>query len=152
MLACVFEKFVKVLVKEFGINPLYCVSLPGYTWQGSLKNFDIELQTLQDEDVILLCENNVRGGMSSIMSNRYVKSDGNKKHCISTPIVYMVTICHNRYHSMKLNLIQNEKLEDILTTNVDSDSAYFVEADSKYPDNIKQIAKHFPFAPENGKK
>ena len=32
LLACVLEKFIKVSVNEFGINPLYCVSLPGYTW------------------------------------------------------------------------------------------------------------------------
>ena len=31
--ACVFEKFTKVSVNEFGINPLYCVSFPGYIWQ-----------------------------------------------------------------------------------------------------------------------
>ena len=31
LLTCVFEKIIKVLVNEFGINPLYCVSLPGYT-------------------------------------------------------------------------------------------------------------------------
>ena len=37
LLACVFEKFIKVSVGEFGINPLYCVSLPGYTWQCGLK-------------------------------------------------------------------------------------------------------------------
>ena len=32
LLACVFEKFIKVSVNEFGINPLYCVSSPSYTW------------------------------------------------------------------------------------------------------------------------
>ena len=32
LLACVFENFIKVSVNEFGNNPLYCVSLPGYTW------------------------------------------------------------------------------------------------------------------------
>ena len=37
LLTCVFEKFIKVSVNEFGINPLYCVSLPGYTWQCGLK-------------------------------------------------------------------------------------------------------------------
>ena len=29
LLACVFEKFIKVSVNEFDINPLYCVCLPG---------------------------------------------------------------------------------------------------------------------------
>ena len=27
LLACVFEKFIKVSINEFGITPLYCVSL-----------------------------------------------------------------------------------------------------------------------------
>ena len=31
LLTSVFEKFIKVSIIEFGINPLYCVSLPGYT-------------------------------------------------------------------------------------------------------------------------
>ena len=37
LLACVFEKIINVSVNEFGINPLYCVVLPGYTWQCGSK-------------------------------------------------------------------------------------------------------------------
>ena len=37
LLTCVFEKFIKVSVNEIGINPLYCVSLPGCIWQCGLK-------------------------------------------------------------------------------------------------------------------
>ena len=37
LLADVFEKFVKVSTKEYKIIPLYCVSLPGYTYQCALK-------------------------------------------------------------------------------------------------------------------
>ena len=43
LLNCVFEKFVEVSVNEFGITPLYC--------------------TLQDKDLILALENNIRGGI-----------------------------------------------------------------------------------------
>ena len=78
LLADVFEKFVKVSTEEYKINPLYCVSLPGYTYQCALKYTDIKLQTLQDKDLILLIENNIRGGTSSVMGNRYIKSDENK--------------------------------------------------------------------------
>ena len=73
LLADVMEKFVKVSFEEYGINPLYCVSLPGYTYQCALKYTDIRLQTLQDKDLILLIENNIRGGISSVMGDRYVK-------------------------------------------------------------------------------
>ena len=73
LLACVFEKFIKISVNQFGINPLYCVSLPGCTWQCGLEYTGINLQTLQDKDIILLLENNIRGGISSVMENRYKK-------------------------------------------------------------------------------
>ena len=79
LLADVFEKIVKVSTEEYKINPLYCVSLPGYTYQCALKYTDIKLQTLQDKDLILLIENNIRGGISSVMGDRYVKSDENNK-------------------------------------------------------------------------
>ena len=53
LLVCVFEKFKKVSQNEFGISPLYFVSLPGYTWECGLKFTNIKLQTLQDKDMIL---------------------------------------------------------------------------------------------------
>ena len=79
LLACVFEKFIKVSVNEFGINPLYCVSLPGYTWECGLKYTGTNLQTLQAKGLILTLENNIRGGISSVMGDRFVKSNENKK-------------------------------------------------------------------------
>ena len=51
-----FDKFIKVSINEFGINPLYCVSFPGYTWQCRLKHTGINLQTLQGKCLILLLE------------------------------------------------------------------------------------------------
>ena len=73
-LACVFEKFIKVSINKFGINPLYCVSLPGYTWQCGNK-----IQTLQDKELISTLENKLRGGLRSVMRDRYVKTDENEK-------------------------------------------------------------------------
>ena len=42
-----------------------------------------------------------------------------------------------------------DRLEEILNTPDDSDIGYFVEVDLKYPDEIKQKTKIFPFCPEN---
>ena len=74
-----FEKFIKVSINECCINPLYCVSSRGYTLQCGLKYTGINLQTLQDQDLYLTIENNIRGGISSAMGDRYVKSDENIK-------------------------------------------------------------------------
>ena len=77
LLADVFEKIVKVSTEEYGINPIYCVPLPGYTYHCGLKCTDIKLQTIQDKDLILLKEKNIRRGINSVMSDRYVQSDEN---------------------------------------------------------------------------
>ena len=119
--ACVFDKFIKVSVNEYGTNALYCNSLPGYTWQCGLKFTGINLQTLQGKDMMFLLENKIRGVVSSVMGNRYVKSDENKT------ILYVDA--NNFYgHFMSQSLPYDEvifdknvKLEDILNTPDDSD-------------------------------
>ena len=146
-----FENFVKISINEYGINPLYCVSLPGYTWQCGLKYTGKYLQALQDKDMILLLENNIRGGISSVMGDRFTKSDDNKQ------ILYIDA--NNLYgHSMseplpydEIKFDNNVNLEDILSTPDDGNIAYFVEVDLNYPDNIKEKTKKFPFAPVNKK-
>ena len=157
LLAEFFEKFVEVSTEEYKINPLYCVSLPGYTYQCALKYTDIKLQTLQDKDLILLIENNIRGGISSVMGDRYVKSDENNKiiyadatnlygHIMSQFLPYdEIEMWHgdpNKYWRW---------LDIILNTPDDNEIGYFLELDLKYPDNIKQKTKYFPFCPENKK-
>ena len=151
LLADVFEKFIKISVEEYGLSPLYCVSLPGYTWQCGLKYTGINLQTPQDKDMILLLENNIRGGISSVMGDRYIKSNENKK------ILYIDA--NNLYgHSMsqplpfdEIKIDNNVTLEDILNTPDDSDIGYFIEVDLTYPSNIKEKTKNFPYAPANKK-
>ena len=76
---CVFEKLIKVSINVFGFNPLFCVSLPGYTWQCGLKYCNIKLETIQDKDMIVLRRNNIRGGIRSFMGDRDKISDENKK-------------------------------------------------------------------------
>ena len=157
LLTDVIEKFVKLSFEEYGINPLYCVSLPGYTYQCALKHTDIKLQTLQDKDLILLIENNIRGGISSVMGDRYVKSDENKKilyidatnlygHSMSQMLPYDEIEMWHGHPDLYMNW-----LEEILNTPEDNEIGYFLEVDLKYPDNIKEKTKHFPFCPENKK-
>ena len=121
LLADVFEKFIKISIEEDGSSPLYCVSLPGYTWQCGVKYTDIKLQTHQDKGLILTLEKNIRGGISSLMGDRYIKSDENKK------ILYIDA--NNLYGwamgeylpNDEIKLDRNVNIEDILNTPDNSD-------------------------------
>ena len=61
-------------------------------------------------------------------------------------------------HSMSQMLLSDETkfekdicLEEILNTPDDNEIGYFLEVDLKYPDNIKEKTKNFPFCPEKKK-
>ena len=143
-----------IFYEKYGKNSLYCISLPRYTYHCALKNTDIKLQTLQDKDMILLIEKNIRG-ISSVMGDRYVKSDDNKKiilmdgtklygHSMSQLLPFDEIEMWHGHPDLYMN-----KLKEILNTPDDSDIIYSVEVDLKYPENIKEKTKIFPFAPEN---
>ena len=128
--------------------------MPGYTWECGLKYTGINLQTLQDKDLILTLENNIRGGISSVIGDCYVKSDENKKiiymdatnlygHSMIQPLPYDETEMWHGDPDLYMNW-----LEEILKTPDYSDFGYFVEVNLRYPDNIKEKTKKFPFCPE----
>ena len=151
LLADVFEKFVKVSTEEYKMNPLYCVSLPGYTYQCALKYTNIKLQTLQDKDLILLIENNIREGISSVMGNRYVKSDENNKitYADATNLYGHSRSQFLPYDEIELWHGHPDKywnwLDEILNTPDESEIGYFLEVDLKYPDDIKKKPSIFRF-------
>ena len=80
-LADVLENFVESSTRECNTNPLYSYSLPGCTWEAGLKLTKIKLDFIKDttklasgKHILLLLQNNIRGGISIVMSDRYVQS------------------------------------------------------------------------------
>ena len=109
-----------------------------------MKYTDIKLQTLQVEDLILVIEKNIRGGVSSIMGGHYVKSNENIEK------TYMDATNINGYSMSEMlpydkiemwhgppDLLMR-KLEENLNTPDDKDIGYFIEVDLKYPINMKK--------------
>ena len=44
-----------------------------------MKLTNIKLDFIKDKELLLLLENNIRGGISSVMGDRHVQSDENKQ-------------------------------------------------------------------------
>ena len=63
--------------------------MPGYTWKDGLKQTKIKLDFIKEKELLLLLENNIRGGISSIMGDRYVESGENKQIYTLMLIIYM---------------------------------------------------------------
>ena len=168
-LTAVFENFVEKSTLEYGINPLYGYSLPGYTWKAGLKLTKIKLDFIKDKQLLLLLENNIRGGISSVMGPRYIESNENTKLLyIDANNLYgwamsqylptgdfkkkrsFANLCcgeASREAMQYDSALMNEIKEDILNTPDDNEYGCFIECDLEYPAEIKEKTENFPLCP-----
>ena len=71
---CINE-YVKLSMKEFKLNPLHYVSLPGYSFDCWLLSSGVTLDTLQDKQMLDDFVRAKRGGICGIMGDRYVSRE-----------------------------------------------------------------------------
>ena len=144
----VFKNFIEKCKKFYGINPLYCYSAPGFTFKAFFKFSNMYIEYIKDHELLLLIENNIRGGISGIMGDRYIQSDENKK------ILYIDA--NNLYgyamsqflpigNFIKLEIYHEQKMiQNILNTPDNSEIGYFILVDLEYPANLKLKTEIFP--------
>ena len=154
LLTDIFEKFIKVSISEFGINPLYHTSLPGTTWSNGLKYTKIELELIENVDLFQMFEKGIRGGLSGIFGDRYIESDDNTviEHVDMNNLYGFSMLQHlptGNFQIYENNSITESFINKVLNTHDCSNIGYVLIVDLIYPDNIKNKSKNFPYCPEN---
>ena len=74
LLANVFENFRNTCLKVYELDPAHFLSLPGLAWQACLKKANIKLELLNDYDMLLMVEEEIRGGICHSI-HRYAKAN-----------------------------------------------------------------------------
>ena len=151
----VFENFVEKSTLMYGINPLYSYSAPGYTWEARVKLTNVKLDFIKDKHLLLLLENNIPGGVSSVMGNRHNASEVNKQILYIDAIIlygwamnqYLPTGEFKKLHFDTNNYTDDcnleQLVEDLLQIPDDNDYGFFIECDLEYPVEIKQTTENF---------
>ena len=92
LLADVFESFRKTCQKEYQLDPAYFVSLPSFAFQACLKITKVKLESLTDENMLLMIEEGTGGLCQAIQhcetsNNKHVKNFN--KDIISSFLEYL---------------------------------------------------------------
>ena len=74
LLADVFENFRNMCLEIYELDPVYFVSAQGLAWQACLKKTKVKLELLRDYDMLLMVENELRGGICQA-THRYAKAN-----------------------------------------------------------------------------
>ena len=63
LLADVFESFRDKCIEMYELDPAHFLSAPGLAWKACLKKTGVKLELLTDNDILLIAEEGIRGGI-----------------------------------------------------------------------------------------
>ena len=149
LLTNIFQNYIDTCKKASGINPLYSYSTPSFTSKAGLKMTGVNLDSITDDKLRLLLENNMRGGPSACMGNRYVKRGEIKiVYEDMTNLDVWSMSQYLRTGDFREIKVTRSCLKTILRTPDNDEHGFLIECDLEYPSSIYEKIKQFPFLPE----
>ena len=158
LLADIFENFRQSCLKNYELDPVHFVSLPGLAWQACLEKTNVEFELLTDYDMLLMIEEGIRGGICHAIqryakaNNKYMKDYDKKKK--SSYIQYLDTNnLYGKAMTEKLPVRGFRWMDDISRTDEDFGKGYnnndikgyILEVDVDYPDKLQNLIVIFHF-------
>ena len=95
LLADVFENFRNKCIEIYEFDPAHFLSAPGLAWQACLKKTGIKLELLTNNDILMMVEKGIRGGICHAIhrhakaNNKYMKNYD--KNIESSYLMYLDT-------------------------------------------------------------
>ena len=80
LLADVFDNFRDRCINIYKLDPAHFLTAPGLAWQACLKKTKLKLELLTDNDILMMVEKGIRGGMCNAIyryataNNKYLKN------------------------------------------------------------------------------
>ena len=144
----VFEKYISVYLKDYGLDPCHYFSSPGLSWDAMLKMTGIQLERINNIDMHLFLEKGMRGGVSYI-SKIYSKSDDNIDimYWDANNLYGWAMIRDLPYDGFKF--LSQEEIDSVdLNISENCPIGYILEVDSEYCKELHNSHSDYPLCPE----
>ena len=153
LLADVFEEFRNVCQKHYELDPAWYYTAPGLAWDACLKLSRVELELFHDQDMLLMVEEGIRGGVSMI-STRYGKANNKymKEYDPSLPMKHIIYLDANNLYGWAMSKplpthgfkwMKQEQLDNW------ENMPCILEVDLEYPHNLHDLHNDYPLAPDH---
>ena len=144
------NEYVKLSMKEFKLNPLHYVGLPGYSFDCWLMSSGVTLDTLEDKQMLYDFVGAKRGGICGIMGDRYIDNSDRKT-------IWYIDANNLYGYAMMQKLPYKDfqyttaNLDAILNTPDDSDHGYYIVCDIDYTNECYERTEQLALMPNKRK-
>ena len=80
LLADVFKNFRNKCIEIYELDLAHFLSAPGLAWQACLKKTEVKLELLTENDMLLMVEKGIRGGICQAIHIKHNKTKTNNKY------------------------------------------------------------------------
>ena len=104
ILADVFENSRNKCIKIYGLDPTDFLLAPGLEWQACLEKTGVELELLTDNDILLMIEKRITGGLCDAV-HRYAKANNKymKNHDKNKESSYLMHLDPKNLHGWSMS-------------------------------------------------
>ena len=94
LLGDIIQKYRKLVLKEYKLDPLHFYTLPGLAFQACLRYTRVELELIKNMETFLMIEKYIRGGISviskrhAVANNSQLKDYNPQKESSHAPALY----------------------------------------------------------------
>ena len=160
LLADVFEKFRDVCMKNYKLDPVWYFTSPGLAWDAALKLTKVKLELISDYDMLLMIQQGIRGGVSTI-SNRFAHANNKymgESFDNSKPPSYISYLDANNLYGWAMSKplatdgfkwMSEEELDDWKNISAEEERGCILEVDLEYPKDLHDLHNDYPLASEN---
>ena len=158
LLADVYQNFRDTSINIDQLDPAYYLSAPRLYWQSCLKKTVVKLKFLTDENMLLLFEKDIPGGMCNII-HKYAKANNKymKNYDINKESTFLAYVDANNLYGWAMSKklpIDNFKWETDLSKfcedfiknySEESDTGYLFYVNITCPKNLYKLHRDLPF-------
>ena len=156
LLADIFENFKNICMNHYRLDPTWCFSASGLTWDAALEITKFQLELLSDPDVLLLIESGIRGGIATI-SHRHAKVNNEYKGVEFDPTKESKWISYldvNGLYSWAMSKpLSTSRFEWMTDDEIDDwkHLSCILDVDLEYPEDLHNLHNDYPLAQERVK-
>ena len=153
LLADVFEEFRNICLENYGLDPAWYYTTPALAWDACLKTTQVRLELLHDQDMLLMIERCIRGGVSMI-STRYGKANHKfmQEYDPSQLSKYIAYLDANNLYGWAMSKkLPTHGFKWMSPSQLEKWESFpcFLEVDLEYPSTLHDLHSDYPLAPEH---
>ena len=165
LLTDVFERFRDICLHHYKLDPAWYFTAPGLAWDACLKMTQVELELLHDQDMLLMVEKGIRGGVSMISTrygkanNKYMtKEKDGEEYDPSKPSTYIQYLDANNLYGWAMSKelpthgfrwMSPSQLENWERYCAKVGRGCVLEVDLEYPQELHDLHSDYPLAPDH---